>query len=311
MANILRGLLAARRANIALSKEFGRIGTKKHPRGFVLTNYRTARRALKQGLDEDKSTQENVAIIHDVGNTLKSAITFDTTQMLKRVAKIGAANAEAQRVAMELPPIPAELQPNTLTEQAAIVASIVASIDAQLALAVALTVAKSDLNAVLGDNSRVGVVAPAGLASKLAVLTATLLLSEYIGTLLNTPEEEKVVQRIAVAVIDSSTTNTCQLVDGQVVDVDEKFTLTGTPRFAGKMASPPFHWWCRTTEAIYRKDAKEGPSFLKKALLKFNEIDDTIAVAALIAGGAGEVEVPTLTPSITTFNIFSPTNLNS
>jgi hypothetical protein len=40
-------------------------------------------------------------------------------------------------------------------------------------------------------------------------------------------------------------------VHGQVVGSEEKFHLTGTPRFADYVHAPPFHWNCRTAEVIY------------------------------------------------------------
>ena len=58
-------------------------------------------------------------------------------------------------------------------------------------------------------------------------------------------------QRQAIAAVDENTKDCCLKVHGQVVDFDEKFHLTGTPRFAHYVHAPPFHWNCRTVEVLY------------------------------------------------------------
>jgi hypothetical protein len=55
----------------------------------------------------------------------------------------------------------------------------------------------------------------------------------------------------AIAAIDERTTDCCLRVHGQVVDLKKKFHLTGTPRFADDLDWSPFHWYCRTSVALY------------------------------------------------------------
>lgn len=59
------------------------------------------------------------------------------------------------------------------------------------------------------------------------------------------------LERQAIAVLDEHTTDCCLRVHGQIVGQDQPFHLTGTPRFADYVPSPPFHWFCRTATAIY------------------------------------------------------------
>lgn len=59
------------------------------------------------------------------------------------------------------------------------------------------------------------------------------------------------LERQAIAAIDEKTTDCCLRVHGQIVGQDQPFHLTGTPRFADYVPSPPFHWFCRTATAIY------------------------------------------------------------
>ncbi|GIK42437.1 MAG: hypothetical protein BroJett011_62700 [Chloroflexota bacterium] len=55
----------------------------------------------------------------------------------------------------------------------------------------------------------------------------------------------------AIAAIDERTTDCCLRVHGQIKDLDQPFVLTGTPRFADEMQSPPFHLYCRTAQALW------------------------------------------------------------
>lgn len=58
-------------------------------------------------------------------------------------------------------------------------------------------------------------------------------------------------QRQAIAAIDEHTTECCLRVHGQIVGLDEPFHLTGQPRFAPYVQNPPFHFQCRTSQALY------------------------------------------------------------
>ncbi len=60
-------------------------------------------------------------------------------------------------------------------------------------------------------------------------------------------------ERQAIAAIDERTTDCCLRVHGQVQDLDTSFDLTGTPRFADRVKNPPFHWFCRTSTALYHE----------------------------------------------------------
>jgi hypothetical protein len=66
------------------------------------------------------------------------------------------------------------------------------------------------------------------------------------------------VRRQAIAVISPETTDCCIRVHGQIVDIDEPFTLTGTPRFADQMMHPSFHYNCRSSIAMYHPIFEQG-----------------------------------------------------
>jgi len=60
-----------------------------------------------------------------------------------------------------------------------------------------------------------------------------------------------------IAAIDERTTDCCLRVHGQVQPLNAPFMLTGTPRFADMMQHPPFHWYCRTAEALWIEEFEE------------------------------------------------------
>lgn len=49
-----------------------------------------------------------------------------------------------------------------------------------------------------------------------------------------------------IAALDHRTTETCKLAHHQIVRLDDKFHLTGQPRYSDYMEHPPFHNWCRS-----------------------------------------------------------------
>lgn len=64
-------------------------------------------------------------------------------------------------------------------------------------------------------------------------------------------------EKQAIAAIDERTTECCLRAHGQVQPLDKPFKLTGTPRFADEVMSPPFHWYCRTGESLYHPAFEE------------------------------------------------------
>lgn len=78
------------------------------------------------------------------------------------------------------------------------------------------------------------------------------LLGAYM-MIYNEQQPETKYQKQAIATIDERTTDCCLRAHGQIQPLDEPFHLTGTPRFADEVQDPPFHWYCRTSEALYNE----------------------------------------------------------
>ena len=82
------------------------------------------------------------------------------------------------------------------------------------------------------------------------------LLGAYM-MIYNEQQPETKYQKQAIATIDERTTDCCLRAHGQIQPLDEPFHLTGTPRFADEVQDPPFHWYCRTSEALYNEAFEE------------------------------------------------------
>lgn len=81
------------------------------------------------------------------------------------------------------------------------------------------------------------------------------LLGAYLSAF--NEQQEATYQKQAIATIDERTTDCCLRVHGQIQPLDEPFHLTGTPRYADEIQDPPFHWYCRTAEALYHESFEE------------------------------------------------------
>jgi hypothetical protein len=106
-----------------------------------------------------------------------------------------------------------------------------------------------------GSVWRNGEVSAERMARRLVIHAENAARTEYIQQAAQGIPELK---RQAVAAIQANTTDTCLAVHGQIVGVDEPFTLTGEPRFADQMMYPPFHWSCRSAVVAWHPRFEAG-----------------------------------------------------
>lgn len=106
-----------------------------------------------------------------------------------------------------------------------------------------------------GSVWRNGEVSAERMARRLVIHAENAARTEYIQQAAQGIPELK---RQAVAVIQGNTTDCCLRVHGQIVGINEPFTLTGEPRFADKLMHPPFHWSCRTAAAAWHPRFEAG-----------------------------------------------------
>lgn len=240
------------RTSAELKTLFGRVGTARHPRGRVISAYRLARRALAGTLGSPIAT-------HDILITLRASVETMLIQILGDATARGAHQARRELSIYGIPIFGA------MTDEWMALNAILAELDRQIAATNALVATgDADEGLILGDANRVGILSPAPVARESGRWIAALAAQSQIATVRRSLEmagAESDFMRQAVAAIDHLTTDCCLKVHGQTIELDGKFKLTGTPRFADEMSRPGFHWDCRTSVALVaREDANDDLS---------------------------------------------------
>lgn len=239
----------AERTNKALAMLLYRwLGTKEHPRGRVLSAYRQARRAMRQAYREEGTARRVAAleVLRELRETLRDIVGGS----INDAVELGVHSAQEQVRQYEeagiVVPVAMEMADRWMLEQ-----GWWDTTDGRLSAIRALIGTDAEEEILLGDDGRLGVLQPAPVQRDggwWIPYAVGLAWSVWIG-------KGAEYDRQAVAVLDKRTTDCCRQVDGQVVKMNEPFHLTGVPRYADNMMSPPFHDWCRTSVALI---AKEG-----------------------------------------------------
>jgi hypothetical protein len=244
------------KANETIAGLFARIGTTDHPRGFVLSAYRNANRALKTAISEPYP----LIALSDTMNELRRTISSETTSLLTDAQGIGIEEAARQ---MQFYGVKTAVSgdPTGQAQRQAVVDAMVARVDAQEAMIQAMILAEAEPEQITGDEDRQGILKPSDIAVNLAALAATLLwsgFSDWASAHMIQSGDGTVFQKQAIAALDNRTTDCCIRVHGQIQPLDKPFKLTGTPRFADEMDWPGFHWWCRTSGVLYLPEYDDG-----------------------------------------------------
>jgi len=202
--------------------------------------YRVVIRSLRRNLNDTNA-------IIDALETLEDSVRVASGTFYKRASAIGLAQAKRDLRIYDLG------DPGPLKDDgvATAVTSALGLVSAQGDRVLAVARLNRGDELILGDDSRQGILAPTPVLTEMAFWLTGLSVLSY---LLSTKKPGLDVVRQAVAQIDQHTTKTCLNVHGQIVEVDEPFHLTGTPRFADDMMNSPFHRGCRTVPAIIRRD---------------------------------------------------------
>lgn len=251
---LARAIRQAERDNAALGVLFGRmLGSARHPRGQVRATYRQTRRALAGVLE--LAGPVRLLETNEVLTTHQRQLRTIALDAALQASRLGQGSAEAQygfyAAARSGLPEPAgasaDLRP--------LLEAMDAVLTAQLAQAQALISAGADPALVIGDDVRLGLLQAAPIARDWSGHLGLALRAGFAAHLVGGgPVAPWPFRRQAIAALDERTTDCCLRVHGQIVDLDGRFHLTGTPRFADDLKDPPFHWYCRTSVALYLPD---------------------------------------------------------
>lgn len=223
-----------------------RMGTVEHPRGAVVSAYRMARSSL--------GSDQSFANVRDTLGWLRNHVGQIMRDVL--MSARDAATGFAQRLLsiFNVPYVSAPVDPTASYWRAWF-----AQLEGQLAYTEALmqSPVTADVELVVGDDNRVGLLTPGGIirdGARLAAFAVNGGIDDVLIMSLLMAGKQGQHKRQAVALIDNRTTDCCLRVNGQVVGQEEDFRLTGYPRYASRMRNPPFHWYCRTTVALIRNE---------------------------------------------------------
>lgn len=198
--------------------------------------YRTVLRALKGNLN-------NVTAVNEAMDTLKASIKTISTEYYGEAVDLG---VEQSITDLGLYGMAGQVVGVSDSIAVPALAATMQAIEVQAKHTVSFVKLDMDPSYTLGDGNRQGVVRPAPIIGEMKFWVAVLQKLAYKeGT-----SKVTGVRRQAVAQIDQHTTRTCLNVHGQMVGRNEKFHLTGTPKYADEMLNPPFHRGCRTGIAL-------------------------------------------------------------
>ena len=249
MANPLQQAInSSLRANDAIGASFARIGTAAHPRGFVTSAYRQAGRAMRQALAE----QNKVAAAEDVMRTLRQSIYAGLLSEFADMQAFGSEEAERQLGYYGVNP---GVSMALSGESDSAVAAVIARVDTQSAIVRAMLLNGASDVEVVGDDDRAGILRYGEVAVAAAYWAGNLVWAGFSGRV---DDARQTFKKQAIAALDSRTTNCCLRVHGQIKPLNQPFHLTGEPRFADDMDWPQFHYWCRTSVALYLDEYDDG-----------------------------------------------------
>jgi hypothetical protein len=234
-----------------LGKVFARAGNSEHPNGDIMKAYRNTIRALR-GAENHDATRE-------IMSGLEGQVEFYARRYLNEGLVIGLQSAQAQLGAYDRK-APDVLMDRDLLERG--IEAIQAAVKTQASTAISLAAIGGDPSLIYGDDERHGAVRPKPILDAISLWIVTLSSLQWASVVQSTGTEFK---KQAIAAIDERTTDCCLRVHGQVVGLNEKFHLTGTPRYADYLDWSPFHWWCRTSVALYLPEYDDGLTERMKA----------------------------------------------
>lgn len=242
----------AAKTNQDLYQYFAKAGTSDHPRGFVLTAYRNARMAMREALKQRNKIQAT----RDVMAELRLVTRSNLSNLLQQVQHDGVENAE-KHIALYKNSVGRSVSMGLSDKRESALLAVIAKIDAQAAYIDAVLQAEQDENLILGDEDRIGALRPGDVLVASAFWIAALFWDSWSSQIAETRDAAQ-YEKVAVAALDNRTTDCCLRVHGQVQPFDKPFKLTGTPRFADELEWTPFHWYCRTSIALYLKQYDNG-----------------------------------------------------
>ncbi len=232
-----KAVKSALRSNNDIGTLFARIGNNEHPRGFVTSAYRQAKRAMRSAMTEENQVLAAADVMAELKRTLRGQL---VSLALDAQAQ-GAEEAARQLSFYDITSaraLPAELS----TTATASISTALARVDAQSAAVQALILSGAAIEQIVGTEERAGALRVTDVASYSAEFAAGLVWASF-GEWVAQQARLMTFQKQVVAALDNRTTDCCLKAHAQIQPMNKKFQLTGTPRYADELEWAPFHWY--------------------------------------------------------------------
>ena len=195
---------------------------------------------------------------HEVLREMRARLQAVGREALQAAGEAGEASAQAQIAAYRADGLRVQVAGERLDVEA-LLSGWMLTFEQQAQAVQVVLAAGQDTTLILGDNHRLGLLQPAPAATGAAHWLAGALGSGVaLWTVGRVPDERIDWHKQAIAALDERTTDCCLRAHAQVVPLRRRFRLTGTPRFADRLDWTPFHWWCRTSVALYLPQYEDG-----------------------------------------------------
>lgn len=244
----------ASKDNLDLQRLFWQhLGTKDHPRGNILSTYRTYRRSIKTAVKQGR--QQALNELH----RMKADVTRDINAAIATSIALGGESARVQSFAYKSEGVPFNTS-NSVPNNALFAKGALATLEQQVGAVGTLLQTGARIEEITGDGTRLGLLQPAPIQNQTANDMSIGMIGGWWFWLFGGYDTGVGLpfRRQAVAGIDERTTTCCLMVHGQIVDMNQPFHLTGTPRYADRQQDPPFHNRCRTSVALYLPAFDDG-----------------------------------------------------
>ncbi len=236
-------------ANYEINNSFIRIGVRNED-GLLPSSFSLVRLALDTALASDDPYKSSRKVLKKFRASVEAALLAEFIGM----SFFG--REEAQRQLGFYGDDAKDKKPKGLSKKIyAALAAVMLKLDAQIASAEALILMGAASEQIIGNGELGGVLVVGTIVAAACAFVGLIVWNAFNAQFLATVGTTSAYQKIAIAVLDSKTTNCCKEVHGQIQNIEDPFILTGEPRFADEMQYPAFHWYCRTSIAMWKVGA--------------------------------------------------------
>jgi hypothetical protein len=258
-----KAVTSALRMNDTIGSYFTRLGTLEVPGGIVTAAYRNANRAMITALQEPNRLAASREVMGQLRQTVRSGI----SSVYSDAQAAGLDEARRQldfykgAIYLNLNNATGMSSMGLLQQSNAALTASISKVDAQAAAIEAVITAGLDDAFIIGDGSTGGMLRASEVTRQAGFFGPALLWESFSlavnASMDNWANRQLTFKKQAIATIDSHTTGCCLGVNGQIRPLNGMFSVS-PPAPSDQMEWAPFHWYCRTSIALYMDQFDDG-----------------------------------------------------